>query len=164
MTKATNTNEETKAREEEPRYAPPPPPLDDDPFDLNRRVARVFGRIVDEFSRQVSDAAQWANPASSHPNDFEEDDDKIVVTLDLPGVAVEDLEVTVDGRVLHVQGKRSRPARPDGRKETIRRRFNLPCEVIEAEVEATLAHGVLTVVLPRATRPAGVKVKVKQAE
>lgn len=164
MTKSTHARQDTESHQEEPRHSAPPPPIDDDPFDLNRRVARVLGKVVDEFSRQVSEAAQWANPAVSHSSGVEEEDERVVVTLDLPGVSVEDLEVSVDGRTLHVHAKRSRPARADGKKETIRRRVSLPCEVLEAEVEAELARGVLTVILPKATRPAGVKVKVKAAD
>jgi HSP20 family protein len=66
----------------------------------------------------------------------------LVLTADLPGVKEEDLDITVARNLLTVAGKR------EGRG-TFARKLVLPEDVDGAGVNAALAHGVLTLTLPR---------------
>lgn len=94
--------------------------------------------------------------------------DRLVAKVDLPGVAPGDVEVTVEqGRLLTVRA--ARPVeevkedaylwceRPAGR---FARTIELPVDVDVEQVKATLANGVLQVVLPKSTTAAPRRVAV----
>ena len=69
-----------------------------------------FERIrqgLDELSRSYADKGKPAARANVYPalNIYEEPD-RLVVTAELPGVRVEDLELAIEGETLSLQGKR----------------------------------------------------------
>lgn len=67
---------------------------------------------------------------------------------DLPGVAPDKLEISVDDGKLVVVGKRTAPA--DGKTEQeLRRHFALPEDVDPTAIAAKLTDGVLEVTLPK---------------
>lgn len=83
-------------------------------------------------------------------------DAAIVVLVDLPGVAREDVSVTVADNLLVIQGERRRPealrtlGRPFGK---FARTVPLPSDASVDRLDATLADGVLTVRFDRNVRP-----------
>ncbi len=91
----------------------------------------------------------------------------LTVKADLPGVREEDLEITIEGSVLSICGKR--PAdetegenclgreRPIGR---FLRAIDLPAGVEAAGVKATLRHGVLEITLPKSKTEGAKKIPV----
>jgi HSP20 family protein len=85
----------------------------------------------------------------------------LVVMVELPGVAGEDLRVAVDERTLVVAGERRRPE-IDGKRSyqqmeiewgPFERRITLGEDVESNAVEASLERGLLTVRLPVAAKP-----------
>ena len=97
-------------------------------------------------------------------------DEKLLVRAEVPGMKLEDFEITVSGDVLTVEGVRStggdleggwyhRRERPMGR---FSRAVRLPVEVDGDQAEATYVAGILTVALPlrQAARPSQVPVRV----
>ena len=80
---------------------------------------------------------------------------EFTVRVDLPGVRDEDVDVTLDGNVLSVRGSRGPDAGEAallfGERRTGRfaRTVALPAEIAVEQVRATLARGVLEVVLPK---------------
>jgi HSP20 family protein len=114
---------------------------------LNRILEREFGH---ESSSAVT--ADWIPPA-----DVEEYADRFVLRLDVPGVPVEDIEITLDNGVLSVSGERPRAAerkevertrteRPYGR---FHRRFTLPDTVDAANVQASGRNGIVEITIPK---------------
>lgn len=98
--------------------------------------------------------AEGPSPRWEPPVDIVETDEAIWITVALPGVAAEDLEVVIEGDQLRVAGRRSLPAAfrramvhrlelPFGRFE---RRIRLPARRIEPG-SRELADGCLTLVL-----------------
>ena len=89
--------------------------------------------------------------------DIQEEDQRYVVHADLPGVAPEDIEVTLEDGVLAIQGSRS--ANSDEEKEGYRhvervtgrfqRRFRLPDTTDAAAISAVNRNGVLEVSIPK---------------
>lgn len=79
------------------------------------------------------------------------------VELDLPGIALEDLEVTLEGRELTVRGHR-KTALPEGASWQRRERFHgdftrqlrFGVDLDPARIEASLLRGVLTIRLAKA--------------
>ncbi len=94
-------------------------------------------------------------------------DDRFVVEADLPGFGVEDLDVTVEQRVLTIAGSRELDRTDEGRwvlaerpAGSFRRAFRLPFDVEPDDIEAQLTNGVLRLTAPRsaATRPRKVEI------
>lgn len=85
------------------------------------------------------------------------DENGAVMTSELPGVAIEDLDITVSGKEVIVAGGRKaeesdavRAVKNERGHGDFRRAFELPFSVDSNRVEATLANGVLQISLPRA--------------
>lgn len=91
-----------------------------------------------------------------------------LVRLDLPGVRQEDLEVTVQGKELVIQGCRSPEPGHEGPWHGERgfghftREVQLPEPVDSNRVEATLKSGVLTLLVPKWQLLTPRKVKVER--
>jgi HSP20 family protein len=86
------------------------------------------------------------------------DQDSAVVTAELPGVNLEDINISVEDDTLTLRGDRQREELEEGvtyhRRErrfgSFLRTFQLPFRVDADKVDATLKNGVLSVSLPRA--------------
>jgi HSP20 family protein len=110
-------------------------------------------RLQDEVSRRaVARAATFAPPV-----DIFEEKDAIVLRADLPGVRPEDVSVTVEGGVLTIAGQRVSDRsgervgayRSESGYGAFTRSFTLPTSVASESIDATIAHGVLTVRVPK---------------
>ncbi len=94
-----------------------------------------------------------------------------IITAELPGIAPEDLDISVVGDTLTVSGERKPEELKEG--ETYHRRergygkfsraFQLPFEVEADKVSATFKNGVLHITLPRAEADKPRKIAVKAA-
>ncbi|WP_022852041.1 Hsp20/alpha crystallin family protein [Limisalsivibrio acetivorans] len=120
-------------------------------FDLNREMGRVFDRLVD------GDYA--GSPAAFRPDiDIVEEDDRILVSADLPGMKDDDIEVSLSDGVLTIKGVReevkSEKQKSVHRREryygSFVRKFTLPANVESDNVKAVFRDGVLEISLPLA--------------
>lgn len=99
-----------------------------------------------------------------------EDQDKLFVEAETPGLSMSDVEVEVIGNELTIKGER-KPF--EGQEFTYHRRergtgsftrtITLPIEVNAEKVEAVLREGVLTITLPKAETAKPRKISVKTA-
>jgi len=131
-----------------------------------QELARSLDRLFDDSFERLFSAqnAGEANGARSPALDVAETDRGYTVTLDLPGVAKEDVRVSIEGRQVSVQAStRQNQEKREGERLVYRERsvaswarsFTLPQELDQAEAHARLEHGVLTLHLPkRAARTA----------
>jgi HSP20 family protein len=90
--------------------------------------------------------------------DVVENNDKIELFADLPGVKQEDLDIQVEKDVLTIRGER-KGERSAG---AFSRAFTLPKHVDAEKIGATLKDGVLTLTLPKRpeAQPRHIKVAV----
>ena len=103
-----------------------------------------------------------------------ETDDDFRIIGDVPGLATEDLEVTVTGDRLMISGKREHEAKHDEPAYrtyergygSFRRAFEIPDEVDAEHIQCRLDNGVLEVVLPRKpdAKPAKRKIAIKTGQ
>ncbi len=116
---------------------------------ISRLRSRLY-RLLDEFGRPERAVSEWTPPADIYAREA-----SVIITLEVPGVAREDLDVRVDGNVVTISGERKpggegeevlRAERPAGR---FRRSFALPWQLDADHVDARLERGVLTVTIPR---------------
>jgi HSP20 family protein len=94
-------------------------------------------------------------------------DDRYVIRAELPGLDPEnDIEVTVDGRILTIRAERRQqdngPYRSEFRYGSLARTVRLPARVDAADVTARYDKGVLEVSVPaRAVRPEETRIPVE---
>ncbi len=94
-----------------------------------------------------------------------------VVSAELPGVKVEDLDISVVGETLTISGSReleqagenSRYHRQERGYGSFTRTIELPFQVEPEQVEASYKNGVLKISLPRAAADKPKKISVKTA-
>jgi HSP20 family protein len=128
----------------------------------SRQLSRLFDDAFERFFGPV--AATEANGARSPALDVAESDRSYTVKLEMPGVAKEDIKVAIEGRQVSVQAHSERAEeRKEGDRVVYRERsassyarsFTLPMDVDQADSNAKLENGVLTLTLPkRAARTA----------
>jgi HSP20 family protein len=101
--------------------------------------------------------------------DMHDSRDESVLAMELPGVAKEDVKISVDKELLTISGERKAPGMPEGshplRSEvtygTFVRTLELPHPVKVEAISAELNDGILRVVLPKAeeARPHTISIK-----
>lgn len=100
--------------------------------------------------------------------DIFEKDDKVTLTIDMPGIKPDAVAVSVENRSLTVRGVVD-PAAPEGYRRiyaeyapgTFERAFSLPATIDADSIEASHRDGVLTLTLKKseAAKPKQIKVK-----
>lgn len=137
----------------------------------SRELSRAFDRMFDDgFGRFFGALAPADEKAARSPAlDVTESERDYSVKLDLPGVAKEDVKVTIDGRHITVEAQTERTdEKKEGDKVVWRERamssyartFSLPVEVDQADSSAKLENGVLTLTLPKRGTPRTAQIKV----
>jgi HSP20 family protein len=124
---------------------------------FDRSVERLVGNLFDDLLAPREPAAH--SPQVSSPRiELVETDKTYLVHAELPGVAKEDIKVTVDQRLVSIEAEVKRETeRKEG--ETVihtervvskfARSFTLAAELDEAGTVAKLENGVLTLTLPK---------------
>jgi HSP20 family protein len=138
--------------------------------DLRRQVDRVF----DQAWRGIAHAPPWAWGEIRPRAEVSETDKELRVAMELPGMALEDLEVLVAEDRLTVKGEKRAAKEEKGRSYhmversygAFERSFRMPSEVEPDRTEASFKDGVLTVVVPKTAKAkeAVKKVLVKTAK
>lgn len=134
---------------------------------LQDRMHQLFEEVTRSGPRQPDGqgrALSWSPPV-----DIYETADEIVVKAELPGIAREDLELSLEEDVLTLRGNRDfeRPGRDESYHQMERsfgpfqRSFAIPARVNESEIRAEYRNGVLTIVLPRANKVKPRQVQIK---
>jgi HSP20 family protein len=137
-----------------------------DPFGDLRSTQEEQARIQMDslFAHALGLHGQWQNatgastPAWTPALDIAERTDAYLVTVELPGVKLDDLEITLEDGLLTIQGERyvtndaadqtfHRVERSSG---AFRRSITLPAQVEADAVEASMEDGVLGILVPKA--------------
>lgn len=110
-----------------------------------------FDRVFEDFLRSpMGNDRRLAYP----PLNLSNDEDAIYVRAEIPGVKLEDVELTLTDKTLVIKGERKVPEGKLFRQErpvgVFHRVVNIGMPVDRDNVTATMADGILTVVLPKA--------------
>jgi HSP20 family protein len=125
-------------------------------FDLHRQMNQLFDDLVERGPA----SAQGVPATTGWPQlEIEQQDDRIRVVAELPGVDEKDVELTIEDGVLSLAGeKRSERKDESGYSERsygrFERRIALPSNIDEDACKADFRNGVLTVTIPRAAEKA----------
>lgn len=137
-------------------------------YPVNRLQAEM-GRFIEGFLGPQAQRWSSGGPVNNFPPiAVWEDADAYHVEAELPGLALEDIDVFVKDRELTISGKLRgvggegvtvhRNERPSGE---FKREMRLPLPLDPNRVEATLVNGVLSLDLPKAESAKGRKIAVK---
>jgi HSP20 family protein len=143
------------------------------PFSPASRSASDFARSIERFfddrffDRPLAGSAEVAQ--RSPALDVAETEAGYSVSLDLPGVAKEDVKIAIDGRRVGVSAQTQREeTRKDSERLIYRERssasfarsFTLPEEIDQESSQAKLDNGVLTLTLAKKRAPAAKQLTV----
>ena len=141
-----------------------------DMFGITERMNRLFGEVARRpVARDEDDSiGVWA-PAV----DVRETPDRLIMTLELPGIDPKDVEVAVENNRLNIKGERIFEEAAEGESYhrveraygTFERTFTLPSSFAASKITAQSKDGVLTLIIPKReeAKPRSIKVKVESA-
>lgn len=130
--------------------------------------------IEDLFDSALGVSSRWLDQAGSNlvrdiPVDVEETDRAYLIHADLPGMAKEDIKVSVEDGYLKIKGEKKREVKKDdGKVKYFERRygsFERCFQVDEAldqdSIEGTYKDGVLTLSIPKKekVKPKNIEIK-----
>ena len=142
-------------------------------WDPLRDVVALQSRLnslFQDYGRGQSEDEALSAAAFAPPVDIYEDEHKLVLKLEVPGIRPEDLDIQVENRTLTVRGERKLDReekqenfhRVEHRYGTFGRSFSLPTTVDPESVKAIYDAGVLKIELAKKAeaRPRQIKVNV----
>jgi len=103
---------------------------------LNRSSYNQSGRVLERFLRDAVLAPQRSAPL------YKQDEAAFHFVMDMPGIARDQLSISVDGATVHIASR-------EGAPRNYRMAYELPEEIDPTLSEAKLEHGVLTLKLGR---------------
>ncbi|NMM78586.1 molecular chaperone [Rhodococcus sp. SRB_17] len=107
-----------------------------------RRAAYATRLPMSDLALQRFLRAALARPAAAPGCSAAQDEKAITLQLDVPGLAREQLDITIDGAVVRVRSV-------DGAPRQVQRAWELPEAIDAAASGAKLEHGVLTLTLAK---------------
>lgn len=134
---------------------------------IQNQINRIFNSHLSGSGRNLGILEGSWSPAV----DIYESKDNILVRADLPGVAKDAIEISVEGDVLVIKGEKK--VEPDKKEEefvkserfygAFNRALTLPAEVDSDRVKAVYKNGVLELTLPKKeeVKPKQIKVQVE---
>jgi len=137
-----------------------------DPFGELVHARRMLDRLTEEPVRPVS-LLHW-DLDGGLAVDMYQTQDSVVVKASLPGIAPEDVDITVSGDTLTIKGeyKQEEVKREDyffqeRRFGAVSRTILLPSGLRTDDAEAVFDNGVVTITIPRAEHARKETIKVK---
>lgn len=103
---------------------------------LRRQAAPQAGRPAERFLADALFSARQQGGA------YTQDDTAFTLTLDMPGIAKDQLSIAIEGAVVRIQSK-------EGAARRYRAAYELPQDIDSALSEAKLENGVLTLKLAK---------------
>ncbi|MEJ2185926.1 MAG: Hsp20/alpha crystallin family protein [Gemmatimonadota bacterium] len=131
--------------------------------DLRREMSRWMGDLND----------QWESNLRSLPTEVVESDEELRFNMEIPGVRLEDIDLTVENNILTVSGEK-KEERKEGenagsyrlyerRYGRFERSFVLPQHADASRVDARYDNGVLTVTFPKVEEAKPRRIEIRGA-
>ena len=142
--------------------------MDDwDPFSEFQRMQQRMNRLFDDsfgrFRLTPGFGEKWSELSFSPRLDLREEDDRYVVSVDVPGAEKSNISVNIEDRQLTVSGQTDETVeervggqvlRKERRSGQFQRSITLPGPVHDEDMTAEYDNGVLTVTIPKGTETA----------
>lgn len=138
-----------------------------DPFDLLSDLQTDLNRV---FNRSLTKSNAWER-GFSPSIELQDENDHFLVSADVPGLKKEDLNISVEGNLLTLQGERKIQQEKKEKGYQYSEKFygkftrvvELPTEIQADKVKAAYKDGVLEITLPKSenAKPKKIDVEVK---
>jgi HSP20 family protein len=136
----------------------------DEMAQMSPMLAHALGLHARQQGNDRAMTTAWA-PAL----DISERKDAYLVTVEVPGVEPEDLDITMEDGLLTIKGERQFTSesseqqfhRVERRYGAFRRSITLPAQVQADQIEATFDNGVLQIVVPKAEEAKPKRIQVR---
>ncbi len=124
-----------------------------------------FNQLFEQLGTPAFGPGQWSN---SYPADLFETGDNVVLEMAVPGVQVQDLDVSIEGRQLTISGTLPNVSDNEERRYWLQtiprgqfsRTVSLPAGVDLDNVEARIHEGLLTLTMPKAASAKARKIEI----
>lgn len=134
-------------------------------FNDQNRSALRFSDMLDEI---MVDAFSWSKGAFVPELNVYETEKEFEITLALPGMRKEDINISFENNTITISGERELKEEDGTKYHRIESRFGkferslpLPNVIEDENIDATYENGVLTVTAPKIKEKAGKKIEVK---
>lgn len=138
-------------------------------MNLEKEFSKLFNTFGSRFGLRDSDD-DFENAVWSPLTDISEDNDKYVLSMDIPGVDKKDVKIAYKNGSIVVSGERKQESEEKTSKYhrieraygKYYREFMLPEKIVEDKIEAKFKDGTLTVTIPKAeeAKPREIDIKV----
>ncbi len=141
-----------------------------DPFEstISREISKLQNEMNTLFERFFGRSFPFARVQNYPAINIYHDTDNLYVTAELPGIKIQDLDITLEEDSLTIKGQKSSDSGDDinyYRKEREIGQFNrvvsLPIRIVPENGKATLKNGVLVITLPKAEEAKPKKIEIK---
>ena len=121
-----------------------------------------------EDTKETKTASRWPEQEGQLATDVYQTEDELVIQTTIAGVRPENLDITAQGDIVIIRGKRDNPNKEEKNyfyKEcywgAFSREIILPAEADTARAEAIMQDGVLTIRMPKIERDKKSKIEVR---
>jgi HSP20 family protein len=131
---------------------------------VHYKPVNLFNQFNDEMNRYMSITRE--NAANQEHEwtpavDIREEENRYLITADIPGVNSKDIDITLEEGVLAIKGERKTETevseqgyrRRERTYGTFMRQFTLPDTVDSTNISAAASDGVLEVTIPKQAKP-----------
>lgn len=124
-----------------------------DLLELQSRLNSIISEVLEPSAKSGNEnISLWTPPA-----DVSEDDENFYIEIEVPGVDIEDIDITCEGNSVKIKGERkfSREIASDNVHRMERffgnffREFDFVPQIDRDKIEAKLENGVLELVMPK---------------
>jgi HSP20 family protein len=138
------------------------------PFDaLRREVDSLFFDFARSFGITPTEGSQMLVPKM----EVAETDKEIQISAELPGLERKDIDISLDGNILTIRAERKAETEQKDKNVHVSERsygvlyraLELPMSVDPSTVQATMANGVLKLVIPKPPQAEAKKIEIKEA-
>lgn len=118
---------------------------------------------------KTKEKERWPEAEGQLAVDVYQTDSELVIQSAIAGVEPKDLDITMEGDLLTIKGKRKKPVEEEGDYfyqecywGEFSRQIILPVEVDPGRIEASLKEGILVIRIPKIVREGKLKIEVEQ--
>jgi len=133
-----------------------------------REFSDPFGEFTHLWNRMAQPFGRGGPEGWIPAVESEEADDAYVVRAELPGMKADDVDIELRGNELRITGEVKEEEKEEGEGKPLRRRHgkfayrtSLPADADAEKIDAQLAHGILTVRVPKAAQARSRRIEIK---
>jgi|TARA_Y100000389_G_C17462892_1_gene523154 HSP20 family protein len=120
-----------------------------------------FDSIVDQLFSDLSIDPRFSSMNVNTISQYNENDKEYFLTMDIPGMSKDDLEIAFEHNRLKVSGQRKSDKYNSYEYGKMERMFSIPSNVETDKISAKIENGVLNIILPKTKTSMGRKITVK---